>query len=139
MPKHIHVAAGVILNSRHEVLIALRPRDKHQGGLWEFPGGKVEAGETVQQALARELLEEINLTVLESSRLLVVDHDYGDKQVKLEAWLVTQHSGIAQGREGQAITWVHINNLKAYVFPEANAPILQALQEYNSLTQANKR
>ncbi len=130
MPQYIHVAAGVILNAQREVLLALRPRDKHQGGLWEFPGGKVEAGETVQQALARELLEEINLTVLESSRLLVVDHDYGDKQVTLEVLLVTQHSGIPEGREGQTITWVHIDNLHSYAFPEANTPIVRALQEY---------
>jgi 8-oxo-dGTP diphosphatase len=129
MPKHIHVAAGVILNAQREVLLALRPRDKHQGGLWEFPGGKVEAGETVRQALARELLEEINLTVLETSHLLVVDHDYGDKQVKLEVLLVTQHSGIAEGREGQDITWVQIDQLHSYAFPEANAPIVKALQE----------
>jgi 8-oxo-dGTP diphosphatase len=133
MPKHIHVAAGVILNSRREVLLALRPSHKHQGGLWEFPGGKVEAGETVQQALARELLEEINLTVLESSRLLVVDHDYGDKRVKLEAWLVTRHSGDAHGCEGQSIAWVHIDNLQAYAFPDANTAIVKALQEFNSI------
>ena len=135
MPKHIHVAAGVILNARHEVLIALRPRDKLQGGLWEFPGGKVEAGETAQEALARELLEEINLTVLESSRFLVVDHDYGDKQVKLDVWLVTQHSGIPHGREQQEITWVHIDNLQAYRFPDANTAIVDALQAFNSSSQ----
>ena len=133
MPKHIHVAAGVILNTQCEVLIALRPTHKHQGGLWEFPGGKVEAGETVQQALARELLEEIDLTVLESSRLLVVDHDYGDKQVTLDAWLVTEHSGVPQGLEGQEISWVHIDNLQAYTFPEANTPIVKALQEFHAL------
>ena len=130
MPQLIHVAAGVILNAQSEVLIALRPRNKHQGGLWEFPGGKVETGETVEQALARELLEEINLTVLESSQLLVVDHDYGDKQVKLEVWLVTQHSGEPSGREGQDITWVHINKLQHYAFPDANTPIVKALQEF---------
>src|SRR5690606_26440609 len=61
MADSIHVAAGVILNARQEVLLALRPAHKHQGGLWEFPGGKVEAGESVQEALARELLEELNL------------------------------------------------------------------------------
>jgi 8-oxo-dGTP diphosphatase len=131
MPKQIHVAAGVILNSRREVLLALRPLNKHKGGLWEFPGGKVEPGETVQQALARELLEEVNLVVLESSQLLVVDYDYGDKLVKLEAWLVTSHVGIPQGSEGQEIMWARIDNLQSYAFPEANTPIVKALQELN--------
>lgn len=125
--KHIHVAAGVILNSERQVLIALRPKDKHQGGLWEFPGGKVEAGESVQQALARELLEEISLTVLESSPFLVIDHDYGDKQVKLDVWLVTKHSGVPHGSEGQEIVWVGIADLARYQFPEANAAIVTAL------------
>jgi len=128
MPKQIHVAAGVILNSQREVLLALRPLSKHKGGLWEFPGGKVELGETVQQALARELFEEVNLTVLESNQLVVVDYDYGDKLVRLDAWLVTRHSGIPQGSEGQEITWARIDNLHSYAFPEANAPIVKALQ-----------
>lgn len=123
----IHVAAGVILNSERQVLLALRPRAKHQGGLWEFPGGKVEAGESVQDALARELLEEINLTVLESSPFLVIDHDYGDKQVKLDVWLVTKHSGVPHGSEGQEIAWVGIADLQRYQFPEANAEIVAAL------------
>jgi 8-oxo-dGTP diphosphatase len=129
MPKHIHVAAGVILNAEREVLLALRPLNKHKGGLWEFPGGKVESGETAQQALARELLEEVNLTVLESNPLIIVDHDYGDKLVRLEAWLVTRHSGFAEGREGQELTWASIANLQSYTFPEANASIVKALQE----------
>ena len=85
--KHIHVAAGVILNSEGQILLALRPKDKHKGGLWEFPGGKVEAGESVQQALARELLEEVSLTVVEAAPFLIIDHDYGDKQVTLDVWL----------------------------------------------------
>lgn len=132
MAKQIHVAAGVILNSAREVLLALRPLHKHKGGLWEFPGGKVESGETVQEALARELFEEVNLTVLESSQLVVVDYDYGDKLVKLEAWLVTRHSGIPQGSEGQVITWARIDNLHSYAFPEANTPIVKALQQLQS-------
>jgi 8-oxo-dGTP diphosphatase len=124
---HIHVAAGVILNSENHVLLALRPKHKHKGGLWEFPGGKLEAGETAQAALARELLEEINLVVLESSPFLVIEHDYGDKQVTLDVWLVTRFEGLPHGSEGQEIAWVGIADLPRYEFPEANAGIVAAL------------
>ncbi|MEY4641336.1 MAG: hypothetical protein RLZZ227_1330 [Pseudomonadota bacterium] len=127
MPKQVHVAAGVIVNKAGQVLLALRPKDKHKGGLWEFPGGKVEPGETVQQALARELLEEINLIVGDSSPFLVIDHDYGDKQVMLDVWLVTRFSGEPHGSEGQQIAWVDIDELHRYEFPEANAAIVAAL------------
>jgi 8-oxo-dGTP diphosphatase len=127
MTKYIHVAAGVILNSDKQVLLALRPKHKHQGGLWEFPGGKVEAGESVQQALARELREELDLEVLESSPFLVTRHDYGDKQVTLDVWLVTRHSGTPRGSEGQEIAWVGMEELGNYRFPEANVAIVKAL------------
>ena len=127
MSRHIHVAAGVILNDARQVLLALRPKDKHKGGLWEFPGGKVEAGESARDALARELLEEVNLVVLEAAPLLVIDHDYGDKQVTLDVWLVKRFSGIPHGSEGQQIAWVDIAALSRYEFPEANAGIVAAL------------
>jgi 8-oxo-dGTP diphosphatase len=126
--KQIHVAAGVILNAEGQVLLALRPKDKHKGGLWEFPGGKVEAGEGVKEALARELLEEINLVVLEAAPFLVIDHDYGDKQVTLDVWLVNRFGGTPHGSEGQEIAWVDIADLQRYQFPEANAGIVAALR-----------
>ena len=128
MSKHVHVAAGVILNASNEVLLALRPRDKHQGGLWEFPGGKVEAGEPVRNALARELLEELNLVVEHSEPLLVTEHDYGDKQVTLDVWLVRSFSGVPEGREGQLLRWVRLDDLHRYQFPKANLAIVERLQ-----------
>lgn len=123
----VHVAAGVILNESNQVLLALRPLHKHQGGLWEFPGGKVEAGESVEQALARELLEELNLEVLACEPFLLTEHDYGDKQVCLDVWLVTAHAGQPVGREGQRLDWVALADLAGRQFPAANLPIVEAL------------
>lgn len=128
MSRTIHVAAGVILNAANEVLLALRPKDKHQGGLWEFPGGKVESGETVEAALARELLEELNLAVTACEPFLVSEHDYGDKQVKLDVWLVTQFQGQPHGREGQQLAWVTLAELSKLDFPAANQVVVAALQ-----------
>lgn len=123
----IHVVAGVILNAQDEVLLALRPLHKHQGGLWEFPGGKVEQGEQVKAALARELLEELNLVVENAEPLLITEHDYGDKHVRLDVWIVSRFSGDVQGREGQQLRWVKRSELPQYQFPAANLPIVQAL------------
>jgi len=130
MSARIHVAAGVILNTAGEVLLALRPQHKHQGGLWEFPGGKVEAGEAVSAALGRELHEELGLTPTVCEPFLIIDHDYGDKQVRLDVWLVLSHTGAPQGREGQQIAWVAIAELSGYRVPAANEGIVAALQQW---------
>ena len=99
----IHVAVGVIFDNQKadQILIAKRPQHLHQGGLWEFPGGKVSEDETVDQALERELLEELGITVIQSQPLMQVQHNYSDKQVFLDIWTVTQFSGEARGLEGQ--------------------------------------
>lgn len=124
----IHVAVGVVANARQEILLALRPVDVHQGGLWEFPGGKVEPGETVQTALARELNEELGIHCTEFSSLIEIRHDYGDKAVFLDVWWVKQFTGDAIGREGQSVRWVSASELTDYAFPEANKPIVAAIQ-----------
>src|SRR5690554_1447331 len=98
----IHVAVGVIWRGGR-VLIARRPEGAHQGGLLEFPGGKVEPGETVQQALVRELLEETAVTVSpgDLQPLIGIRHDYGDKEVFLDVWEARVSSGEPRGLEGQ--------------------------------------
>jgi 8-oxo-dGTP diphosphatase len=123
----VHVAVGVIRNAQGRILISLRHPDSHQGGLWEFPGGKVEAGETLQQAMQRELLEELGIEVHTLEPLLEIHHDYGDKKVFLDIWVVTAFSGEARGREGQAIKWVGLEELQDYEFPAANVPIIERL------------
>ena len=122
----VHVVAAVITNSQGEVLIAKRPDDKHQGGLWEFPGGKLETDETRQAGLARELQEELGITVQSSQPLIKIRHDYSDKSVLLDVWRVTAFSGEAHGREGQVVKWVSLDALDDYDFPAANQPIIRA-------------
>jgi len=125
--KIVHVAVGVI-KAGNTLFICKRPDDKHQGGLWEFPGGKVESGEGVFEALKRELHEEVALTINSSSELMVIEHDYGDKCVKLAVHLVTDFSGDAHGAEGQKSAWVAIDKLDEYNFPAANVDIINKLK-----------
>ncbi|WP_152386976.1 Nudix family hydrolase [Azotobacter salinestris] len=124
--KRVHVAAAVIRGVDGRVLIARRPEEKHQGGLWEFPGGKVEAGETVEAALVRELEEELGIRVTAARPLIQVRHDYPDQQVLLDVWEVGAFAGEPHGAEGQALAWVAPRQLSDYRFPAANYPIVAA-------------
>lgn len=126
--KKTHVAVGVIVNRQRQILIALRPDDAHQGGLWEFPGGKVEPGESLQEALSRELFEELGLTVDFCRPLIEIHHQYSDKAVLLDVCLVEQFSGVPFGKEGQPIRWVSADALSDYAFPQANQQIIVAVQ-----------
>jgi len=126
--KVVHIAVGVIRNAEGSVLIALRPAAVHQGGLWEFPGGKVELGESVRDALVRELQEELAITPTRMSPLIQIRHDYEDKSVLLDVWEVSRFDGEACGNEGQAIRWVTASALPDYDFPAANRPIITAAQ-----------
>ncbi|OUM08873.1 hypothetical protein BW686_02565 [Pseudomonas syringae] len=124
--KRVHVAAAVIRGADGKILIARRADSQHQGGLWEFPGGKVEAGETVESALARELQEELGIVVMAARPLIKVSHDYPDKQVLLDVWEVSAFTGEPQGVEGQPLVWVTSRELPDYEFPAANQPIVAA-------------
>lgn len=133
MSNYIHVAVGVIKRAGGEVLLAKRRDDAHQGGLWEFPGGKVESGESVQSALGRELKEELAIDVVHSQPLIQVRHHYSDKSVLLDVWEVDSYRGSPKGNEGQALTWVGPDQLEAgsdcpYPLPAANAAIIKALR-----------
>ncbi len=126
--KRIHVMAAVIRDHAGRILIARRPDHAHQGGLWEFPGGKLEAGESRLAGLERELLEELGISVEQARPLLDIRHDYPDKQVRLDVWLVDDFTGEPHGAEGQPIRWVLPDELNHYAFPAANAPIVTAAQ-----------
>ncbi|MFI3273873.1 8-oxo-dGTP diphosphatase MutT [Vibrio sp.] len=124
--KRIHIVAGIILNQdKSQVFITKRPDDKHKGGFWEFPGGKVEAGETIEQAMTRELDEEIGIKVTEQSLFEHLEFDYTDKSLKFDFILVTDFEQQPYGKEGQQGEWVSLESLNQYTFPEANVPILE--------------
>ncbi|WP_105173243.1 8-oxo-dGTP diphosphatase MutT [Pseudoalteromonas sp. T1lg24] len=127
MKKQVHVAVGVIKKA-NLIFIAKRHDEQHQGGKWEFPGGKVEEGETVTQALARELNEEIGIDVKSSTPFLEIHHDYPDKSVHLDIHLVEEFDGEARHLEGQDHKWVAISDLNNYEFPAANVVIIEKLQ-----------
>jgi 8-oxo-dGTP diphosphatase len=111
-----------------KILITRRALTAHQGGLWEFPGGKLERGETVFAALCRELQEEVGIAVQQARPLIKINHDYGDKQVLLDVWEVLVWSGEADACEGQAMAWVAASQLTEYAFPAANLSIIKAVQ-----------
>jgi 8-oxo-dGTP diphosphatase len=151
MKKLIHVAVGIIFDcaldsqcsEKRKILIAKRADHQHQGGLWEFPGGKVEEGETVQVALQRELEEELGLQAsIENMRpLITIPFHYSDKSVLLDVWCVydgklpetDQAEGhifgkeALLGKEAQPLLWVDQNSLADYQFPAANKAIINAL------------
>lgn len=121
------MAVAVISNSEGDILISKRPDHVHQGGLWEFPGGKLESGESLESALKRELLEELGIELNACQPLVEIQHDYPDKSVLLDVWSVSDFSGVPYGREQQPIRWVAPEALVEYEFPEANQPIIRAI------------
>ncbi len=131
MEKHLnhqHVVAAAIFNKQGEVLLALRPAHLHQGGLWEFPGGKIEAGEDARAALARELHEELGITISLARPLIRIPHRYSDKAVLLDVWRVNGFTGDPHGRERQRLEWVAVNRLRDKDYPAANLPVITALE-----------
>ncbi|MEL0028069.1 MAG: 8-oxo-dGTP diphosphatase MutT, partial [Perlucidibaca sp.] len=129
--KRILVVAAVIRGRDGRILLARRPEGVHQGGLWEFPGGKVEAGEAESDALVRELQEELGITPSRSLPLIRIRHDYPDKRVELAVWDVSVFLGEdavagSTGREGQQIAWFRPDELSGLDFPAANVAIVAA-------------
>ena len=124
----LEVVAAVIRDTQGRVLIAKRPSNKHQGGKWEFPGGKVEQGESRRSALTREIREEIGIEVGHCSRLISIYHEYSDKAIYLDIYEVTAWEGTPEGKEGQEITWVTAEALDNYQFPDANLPTIEAVR-----------
>ncbi|TYK65340.1 8-oxo-dGTP diphosphatase MutT [Colwellia echini] len=139
MNKVVHVAVGVIKSENAEgfphYFLTKRLENAHQGGKWEFPGGKVEADETVAQALARELKEEVGIDILSCQALIKIEHTYlakdkskQDKHVCLDVYLVDNFLGEPSAQEGQGEGWFTLKQFDSLEFPEANKEIIAELK-----------
>jgi 8-oxo-dGTP diphosphatase len=124
----IAVAAGCLVNERDEVLIAQRPAGKIAAGKWEFPGGKIEPGETARQALDRELREELGITITEARPLIRITHAYSDRIVVLDTWRVRRFTGDLHPHDGQGLAWVKADALMQWDLLAADRPIVTALR-----------
>ncbi|MCQ1057197.1 8-oxo-dGTP diphosphatase MutT [Photobacterium sp. ZSDE20] len=126
--KQVWISAGIILNAEQDkVFITQRAAKTHKGGFWEFAGGKVEAGETAEQAVVRELYEEVGIQATTLEHFMALVHDYPEKSLKFDFFLVRAFEGKAFGKEGQPSEWVRLDELVKYAFPEANDVVLEKL------------
>lgn len=126
--KSLHVAVAVISDDEGRILLARRPEAAHQGGLWEFPGGKVDPGEDLPTALLRECREELGIEVRAHRPLIRITHRYPDRTVLLDVHRVTAFAGEARGMEGQPLAWVRPAELDDYPMPAADVPIVHAIR-----------
>ncbi|WP_449429396.1 Nudix family hydrolase [Rhodanobacter umsongensis] len=127
-PVVMHVMAGVLRDTEGRVLLAQRPPGKHLAGLWEFPGGKLEPGEEPLAALARELHEELGITLQRAEPLIRVPCHYPDRELLLDTWQLGQWQGVPQSREGQALQWLQPSLVDPAMLTLADRAILQALR-----------
>jgi len=124
----IHVVAGILRDELGRILLAQRPPGKHLAGLWEFPGGKCEPGESPEQALRRELREEIGVEIGAVEKLIAVPWRYPQKSLVLDVYNVLTHAGSIHGREGQALRWATFDEISGIAMPAADRPIIAALR-----------
>ncbi|VEJ44800.1 8-oxo-dGTP diphosphatase MutT [Bartonella vinsonii] len=126
------VVACALLDQDKRVLLTERPQGKSLAGLWEFPGGKVEKGETPEESLIRELKEELGIYVQENNLLPLTfaSHTYETFHLLMPLYLCYHYEGLAQGREGQNLQWVFIGELDQYPMPAADKPLIQLLKKF---------
>jgi mutator protein MutT len=128
VPVEIHVVAGAIADADGRVLIAQRPRGRHMAGRWEFPGGKLAAGEEPLTGLKRELAEELGIAVRAARPLIRLRHTYPERRVLLDVWQVTDYEGEPQALESQALAWARPDDLPQHDLLEADRAIVTALR-----------
>jgi len=130
--KIVLVSAVALIDVDGRVLLAQRPVGKSMAGLWEFPGGKVEPGETPEHALIRELQEELGINTWSSclAPLTFASHSYDDFHLLMPLFACRKWEGTAQGREGQTLKWVRATDLKSYPMPPADIPLIPILRDW---------
>ena len=128
---HFHVAAGILCDSQGRVLIAERLGGGPFQGLWEFPGGKIGDGETAVEALSRELAEELGIDVRACASFMNLRHEYDDRIVTIEFFIVSEWLSEPVGREGQALRWVSRRHLNAGELLPADVPVVEALRQHH--------
>lgn len=130
--KMVLVVAAALVDSEGRVLIAQRPEGKQLAGQWEFPGGKVEAGETPEAALIRELDEELGVTVKQAclAPFVFASHTYETFHLLMPLYLIRRWDGEPQAREHSALKWVRPNDMRNYDMPPADLPLVAWLQDF---------
>ena len=125
------VSACALLDADNRILLAQRPAGKPMAGLWEFPGGKVESGETPEETLIRELNEELGITTWQSclAPLSFASYGYDDFHLLMPLFVCRKWEGIMQPREGQVLKWVRANQLRDFDMPPADEPLIPALMD----------
>jgi len=125
--KILNIAVGIIRNAQGEIFITRRAADAHMANKWEFPGGKIESGESPEQALARELQEEVGIGVSAASLFDKLEYQFPDRHITLWFFLVESWEGEPWGKEGQPGRWLRQQELVAEDFPPANEPVVARL------------
>ncbi|MEJ6575903.1 MAG: 8-oxo-dGTP diphosphatase MutT [Emcibacteraceae bacterium] len=128
----VTVSAVVMIDIDGRVLIAQRPEGKSMAGLWEFPGGKLESGETPERALIRELKEELGVDISESclAAFTFASHTYDDFHLLMPVYLCRKWDGLVRPCEGQKLKWVKVGDLKTYPMPPADAPLIAMIRDF---------
>ena len=124
---HHNIGVGIIRDEAGRLLIALRPEEAMLGGLWEFPGGKQNDGETIQETVKREIAEELGVDVLVRDHFMDVKHAYSHFKITLQAWFCELVSGTPQPKSSQRIEWISVDQIHDFPFPKANRKITEAL------------
>jgi 8-oxo-dGTP diphosphatase len=133
---HKQIGVAVIWNQTGQILIDQRKVGGTMGGLWEFPGGKIEPGETVEACIEREIWEELAIEITVGEQLISIDHTYPTFHLTLTVHHCQHISGVPQPIESEEIRWVNIGDLNNYQFPAANIAIINALQNYSPTPNA---
>lgn len=127
--KILQIAVGIIRNDAGEIFITQRAADAHMANKWEFPGGKIEAGESAEEAMIRELQEEVGITPQGATLFDTLEYQFPDRHITLWFWLVESWEGEPWGREGQPGQWIAQSELDAKDFPPANEPVITKLKQ----------